>query len=223
MLCCAVLTVLLYVLTKITKDMKKYYFKQSSEEIQALLDKLELLPTRAELDEMLWGKKDKEKPYFCGIEDSIQILGFFDGEKKVMVAIPDSDAGVFLDEHITYGDGMDEYALQLNSDAPNYGYPWNANGCKSADVGQNLNIPLPYVCTMRGTYGMQGEYPVESDFVIGKVIACLRIPGSSFVSKACEIIYRGHVIDGWWMIIPQSSNFETESDMIFIRNFLDEV
>lgn len=201
--------------------MEEYRFRQTYGQIQELLDKLELLPTRAELDAMLDKKVDKPAPYFSRIENT-NVLGFFDGDQMVIVAPVDNDSGVFIDEHIEYGEGMDEWVLLLNSDAPAAGFPWNANGCQAADIGQDLNIHLPYVTTLTGLYPVQEEYYEEADFYIGRVIACVNDLAHNVAFKACEIKYKGRAIENWWIFIPYSTSLEM-NDTLLIRNFLDEV
>lgn len=203
------------------RDEQRYKFGQTGSEIQALLNKAADLPTREELDAMLDEKQDKPKPYFLSVENA-SILGFFNSEKTVVVGIVDADSGVFIDETLDWGEGRKEIVLKLSASAPEYGFPWNTDGCQDSDVGTDFDIPIPQITAMMDTSVLSEDYEEEEDFRIGKVVACEFYPTthSGYQEMACEIKYKGKTVEGWWIFIPQSTDWE-EQDVLYIRNFLE--
>lgn len=167
------------------------------EELAALIAKLNALPTKAELDDMLFCKVDKKFSFgVAQTPDSGNVLTFTDGTDTWIVGNIDADSGVFVHDTIYLGTG---YGYDIISQR-NGGWPWNAAGCKEAEVGKVLNVPIDYL-TFKNTdiSDITGEYGTVSGFTIGEQVACAEYmtPGEMI----CNVKWNGHVIPGWYALI----------------------
>jgi hypothetical protein len=179
--------------------MNTYKFKQTFAQLQAIIDKAEALPTKAELDYLLFYKVDKD--FSFGTVDSgngDNVLTFSDGTTTWLVGDVDSDTGIFVHDTINLGTG---YGYDLISQRTG-GWPWNENGCKEAEAGKALNVPINGVMFQnRGIGDIAGEdqYEVVGDLEIGEQVACGQYLTSG--EMICNIKWQGHVIPGWYALI----------------------
>lgn len=194
---------------------KQYKFTQTAEEMQALLDKIaglpdaatlaslvekvESLPSREELDDLLFYKVDKD--FSFGAVDSgngDNVLTFSDGTTTWLVGDVDSDTGIFVHDTINLGTG---YGYDIISQRAG-GWPWNENGCKEAEAGKALNVPIDGAMFQNRDIGdITGEdqYTTVGDLEIGEQVACGQYLGSG--EMICNIKWQGHVIPGWYALI----------------------
>ena len=194
---------------------KQYKFTQTAEEMQALLDKIaglpdaatlaslvekvESLPSREELDDLLFYKVDKD--FSFGAVDSgngDNVLTFSDGTTTWLVGDVDSDTGIFVHDTINLGTG---YGYDIISQRAG-GWPWNESGCKETEAGKALNVPIDGAMFQNRDIGdITGEdqYEVVGDLEIGEQVACGQYLGSG--EMICNIKWQGHVIPGWYALI----------------------
>jgi len=195
---------------------KQYQFTQTAEEMQALLDKIaglpdaatlaslaekvESLPSREELDDLLFYKVDKVFS-FGTVEEQRHgdnVLTFSDGTTTWLVGDVDSDTGIFVHDTLNLGTG---YGYDIISQRAG-GWPWNENGCKEAEAGKALNVPIDGAIFQNRDIGdITGEdqYEVVGDLEIGEQVACGQYLGSG--EMICNIKWQGHVIPGWYALI----------------------
>ena len=179
--------------------METYKFKQTFAQLQAIIDKAEALPTKAELDDLLFYKVDKA--FSFGTVDSgngDNVLTFSDGTTTWLVGDVDSDTGIFVHDTINLGTG---YGYDIISQRAG-GWPWNENGCKEAEAGKALYVPIDGAMFQnRGIGDITGEdhYEVVGDFEIGEQVACGQYLTSG--EMICNIKWQGHVIPGWYALI----------------------
>ena len=194
---------------------KQYQFTQTAEEMQALLDKIaglpdaatlaslaekvESLPSREELDDLLFCKVDKE--FSFGAVDSgngDNVLTFSDGTTTWVVGDVDSDTGIFVHDTINLGTG---YGYDIISQRAG-GWPWNESGCKEAEAGKALDVPIDGAMFENRDIGDitgEGQYEVVGDLEIGEQVACGEYLTSG--EMICNIKWQGHVIPGWYALI----------------------
>lgn len=192
---------------------KQYQFTQTAEEMQALLDKIaglpdaatlaslaekvESLPSREELDDLLFYKVDKD--FSFGAVDSgdgDNVLTFSDGTTTWVVGDIDGDWGVFVHDTINLGTG---YGYDIISQRTG-GWPWNENGCKEAEAGKALNVPIDGAMFQHDSiFDITDQYGAVSGLTIGEQVACGEYLTSG--EMICNIKWQGHVIPGWYALI----------------------
>lgn len=192
---------------------KQYQFTQTAEEMQALLDKIaglpdaatlaslvekvESLPSREELDDLLFYKVDKD--FSFGIVDNgngDNVLSFSDGTTTWVVGDVDSDTGIFVHDTLNLGTG---YGYDIISQR-NGGWPWNESGCKEAETGKALDVPIDGAMFQNRDIGdITDQYKVANGFEIGEQVACGEYLTSG--EMICNIKWQGHVVPGWYALI----------------------
>jgi hypothetical protein len=178
--------------------METYKFKQAFAQLQAIIDKAEALPTKAELDDLLFYKVDKNFSFGAVGGNGDNVLTFSDGTTTWLVGDVDSDTGIFVHDTINLGTG---YGYDIISQRTG-GWPWNENGCKEAEAGKALNVPINGAMFQnRGIGDITGEdqYEVVGDLEIGEQVACGQYLTSG--EMICNIKWQGHVIPGWYALI----------------------
>lgn len=179
--------------------MDTYKFKQTFAQLQAIIDKAEALPTKAELDDLLFYKVDKE--FSFGAVDSgngDNVLTFSDGTTTWVVGDLDADIGIFVHDTINLGTG---YGYDIISQRTG-GWPWNESGCNDAEAGKALDVPIDAATFQNRDVGdITGgnQYKTVGDLEIGDQVACGQYltPGEMI----CNIKWQGHVIPGWYALI----------------------
>lgn len=180
--------------------MEEYRFKQTYGQIQELLDKLELLPTRAELDAMLDGKQDKPiaDPYFTVVNDAAYGLAFITSSgETVLVGDPGSYSALDVESEVDVGN-VHIIILANNASLSLY---HNAEGCNDMSIGIDRNIPMTPMYFQSNE--MSPDFVYDDGFAVGACVACGLTDGLSNYSKICEIKHNGEVVPGWWIEIPK--------------------
>ena len=184
----------------------EFKLRQTDAQVQDLLDKLALLPTRAELDAMLDKKMDKPTASFATANGAlIYVLDYGEGlTSTVYVGDPELHKAIAV------------WAVQDGRLVIPFGSgitPLNPTGCTEESIGVNLGFNLCNGSMVWDPNTVEGY--ISDDFSIGKVFACAA-NGNKY-DMVCEIIHGDKAIDGWYFVVPQAGS----PDVGYIQNFID--